>query len=223
MGNRRARVILEADRRRLLALLDTHAKAGSISALRSRAIVQVTTDTGLRLSEILALDCGQILEDVRAPKPRISSSFHLTAKQAKGRASTKSKKGYTSSRMVPVPRRAREALLAYLRALRVRGWLKAWKGSPWITSKGRGELAHVPVGPRAVQAAFRAWQIRAGIADPYRWHDLRHTAITRWARASGDVFAVAELAGHSDVRTTQRYVHQEPARLSALSERASDL
>lgn len=225
MANQQPRVIPDSDRRRIWRELETHAKAGNMSALRTLALVQVTADTGLRLSEILALDCGQILEDARAARARIVSSFYLETKQAKGRASTSSRKGYTSAGMIPLPRRSREALLAYLRALRSRGWLRAWKGSPWITCKGHDKrTSHHPVGDRAVQKTWHAWQQRAGVRSPYRWHDLRHTAITRWSRSSGgDVFAVAELARHKNIRTTQRYVHQEPARLSAIADAASEL
>lgn len=198
-----------------------------MSAIRTLAIVQLTADTGLRLSELLALDCDQLLEDVRAPRARIVSSFYLAPPQAKGRSSSASSKGYTSAGTIPIPKRSRAAILSYLRALRARGWLRGpvWKGSPWITCKGATtKTSHHPVGDRAVQKVWHGWQKRAGIRMPYRWHDLRHTAITRWSRSSGgDVFAVAELARHKNVRTTQRYVHQEPTRLAAIAESASDL
>lgn len=224
MGNRPPRTISERERRQFFSTLDTHSRADSISAIRTRALAQLTADTGLRLSELLSLDCAQIIEDVSAKSPRIVSQLELTKKQAKGRKTTDVRAGYSSERTIFIPRRSRAALLAYLRAVRKRGWLLEWKGSPWITIKGRGRKAHVAIGKRAVQDAFRQWQIRARIRDPFRWHDLRHTAITRWARASGaDVYAVAELSGHRDIRTTQRYVHQEPARLTALSEAASVL
>ena len=219
MANRSARVITDTDRRRLWSTLDAHAKAGNLGALRTRAIVFLTADTGLRLKEVLALTLEQLIENGRAKSPRIVSAFHLAASQAKGRKTRGDRRGYTSARLVLVPRRAREALLSYFRAMRARGELRRWVGSPWITIKGAARSS-VP-GQRAIQDAFAVWQSRAGIREAYRWHDLRHTAITRWARASPDVFAVAELAGHANVRTTQGYVHQEPARLAKIAEAAS--
>lgn len=226
MANRPARAINDTDRRRIFRELETHARAGNMSALRTLAIVQLTADTGLRLSELLALDCSQLLEDPKSTRPRIVSSFYLETKQAKGRRSSATSKGYTSAGQIQIPKRSRAAVLAYLRALRSRGWLRTWRGSPWITCKRgpSGATSHHAVKQRAVQLLWSEWQKRAGIRSPYRWHDLRHTAITRWSRTPGaDVFSVAELARHRNVRTTQRYVHADPARLAAIAQQASEL
>ena len=40
-----------------------------------------------------------------------------------------------------------------------------------------------------------------------RFHDLRHTFATRMANAGVDIFTLAELLGHSDIRITKRYAH----------------
>lgn len=57
------------------------------------------------------------------------------------------------------------------------------------------------------RTAWRAALRRAGISD-FRWHDLRHTVGSRVARSHG--IAVAQkVLGHSDIATTQRYVHFE--------------
>ncbi len=238
MGNRKARAITDRERTAIWTTLDVHSSSGDFGALRMRAIATLVVDTSLRLSEVLSLDLSQLLEDMSAKAaPRVVSSFYLRKQQAKGRPTkkaTKGKKGepekparrgYTSERTVTIPRRARDAVRAYLRALREREWIKKgpWKGTPWITIKGRGESKHARPSKRTVQAAWHAWQKRAGIVDPYRFHDLRHTAITRFASAESDVFAVAEAAGHGDVRTTQKYVHTSPAKLRAMAETASEL
>jgi integrase len=55
-----------------------------------------------------------------------------------------------------------------------------------------------PFGGEACQAA--------GITS-LRFHDLRHTAATRLADAGINVIVLAELLGHSDIRTTKRYSH----------------
>ncbi len=39
------------------------------------------------------------------------------------------------------------------------------------------------------------------------FHDLRHTAITNDAGAGSSPIAVMTKAGHSDMRTTKRYIH----------------
>jgi integrase len=39
---------------------------------------------------------------------------------------------------------------------------------------------------------------------------LRHTALTRLgAKAGGDVFVLARIAGHSSIMVTQRYIHPQ--------------
>lgn len=40
-----------------------------------------------------------------------------------------------------------------------------------------------------------------------RFHDLRHTAATRFADAGADVFTIASILGHADLRMTARYTH----------------
>jgi integrase len=43
--------------------------------------------------------------------------------------------------------------------------------------------------------------------DKLRFHDLRHTAATNLARSGKDMKFIAQYLGHSDVRTSARYVH----------------
>jgi integrase len=39
------------------------------------------------------------------------------------------------------------------------------------------------------------------------FHDLRHTAATRWAEAGAQITTIAELPGHADLHMTARYTH----------------
>lgn len=223
MSNRRARPVLDEDRRRIWGTLEAHTAAGSFAALRTLAIVSLVYDCGLRLSEVLALTIEQVTERGTPPTkpPRFVSTFHLRDDQAKGREDDGDRRGYSSARVVALPKRVRAVLGRYLRELRSRKWIKAWKGPLWITLKGKGEAAHVQPSDRALQTAWLTWQRRAGVPDPYRFHDLRHTAITRWSENTDDVFAVSKLAGHNDVRTTLTYKHASPAKLAAIVERSS--
>jgi integrase len=43
--------------------------------------------------------------------------------------------------------------------------------------------------------------------DKFRLHDLRHTAATNLARSGKDINFIAQYLGHSDVKTTARYIH----------------
>jgi integrase len=77
-----------------------------------------------------------------------------------------------------------------------------------------------PFSPQGWERKFKKALAVAGIED-FRFHDLRHTALTRL----GSIEAAYELAGHSDIRTTKRYVHTAEddvrARMAAAESRNS--
>lgn len=54
--------------------------------------------------------------------------------------------------------------------------------------------------------------------DKIRFHDLRHTAATKLARAGKDMKFIAQYLGHTDVRTSARYVHYSDEDLKQGSE-----
>ena len=45
---------------------------------------------------------------------------------------------------------------------------------------------------------------RAGVG-PYTIHDLRRSCITNWAKRGLPIHVVRQLAGHSDIKTTQKF------------------
>lgn len=51
---------------------------------------------------------------------------------------------------------------------------------------------------------------RSGITPRFRLYDLRHTALSRMAMAGIDLPTLKELAGHSQIQLTMRYVHPTP-------------
>jgi integrase len=64
----------------------------------------------------------------------------------------------------------------------------------------------------------KAWEL-AGI-EGLVWHDLRTTFGPRLGEAGFDAFTIAQLMGHSDVRTTQRYVRATELNKRAVVEAA---
>jgi hypothetical protein len=58
----------------------------------------------------------------------------------------------------------------------------------------------------ALKASMRRALERAGIQD-FHLHDLRHTAATRMALETGNVFLVKALTGHKNMAMVNRYVN----------------
>jgi integrase len=70
---------------------------------------------------------------------------------------------------------------------------------------------------------FREACKKAGIEDYIRpFHDMRHTAITNLVPDAPNVAILSELAGHADMHTTQRYIHQAGTLYPALAASLSD-
>ncbi len=61
-----------------------------------------------------------------------------------------------------------------------------------------------------VRKAHDAAVRRAKLSLPFRLYDLRHTALSRMAMAGIDLPTLKELAGHSQIQMTMRYVHPTP-------------
>ncbi len=60
--------------------------------------------------------------------------------------------------------------------------------------------------------ALKKLHAASGAAGPRRisWHILRHTYITELGRRGAELHTIQELAGHSDIRTTRRYLKVLP-------------
>lgn len=71
----------------------------------------------------------------------------------------------------------------------------------------------IPMTPFAACAAFQRATARAGI-EGLRFHDLRHTAITRMASMLPNVIELAAVSGHKSLRMLQRYYHPRPEDLA---------
>lgn len=109
----------------------------------------------------------------------------------------------------------------------------------WVSFDPQGELASVlkreAETSRHAEAVFTTRNgkrpIRANVAGKYfkaaikragvptiTLHGLRHTFASHWMRDIGDIWALKEILGHSDIKTTQRYAHHaKRQRLPALS------
>jgi integrase/recombinase XerC len=146
-------------------------------ARRDRALFELLYSSGLRLAEVVALD--------RLDVDLADASARVTGKGGK-------------MRIVPVGRRAREALAEWLT---LRGTLAGDCPALFVSRHGRRLSA------RAVQQRLRLWADRQGIDRRVYPHLLRHSCASHLLESSGDLRAVQELLGHASLSTTQVYTH----------------
>lgn len=225
--NRPGRLIETPDRRALMQTVNDLAASGrNFATVRTRALVFLAWGSALRLKECLALNVDQIVDVSDTKRPwRIRSTAYLRPEQSKSRRV--GSRQWEGGGTFVITKRAREALRVYLRAAEARGWI-TWPPAPdcplFITARGGG--SHKRAGQqrllrRAAQVQWVQLCKRAAISQPYRFHDLRHDALTRVAVATeGDVFKVAAFGRLQSMDTAIRYVHHAPTALTDLADAA---
>lgn len=98
-------------------------------------------------------------------------------------------------RVIPVGRHAIAALLR-------------WRSEqPVDTSHVFTNLTGRPLSVRALQKRVEHWSGRQGLDQKVHPHQLRHSFASHILQSSGDLRAVQELLGHSNLSTTQIYTH----------------
>jgi integrase/recombinase XerC len=154
-------------------------------AVRDRAIMELFYSSGLRLDELVGLDTGQL--DLADRTVRVLG---------KGR----------KTRVVPVGRKAVEALRAWLKERVV---LADTESTALFVGKNGSRLKH-----RAVQLRIAYWARRKGLPSHVHPHLFRHSFATHLLESSKDLRGVQELLGHADISTTQVYTHLDFAHLA---------
>ncbi|MDH0732414.1 tyrosine recombinase XerC [Pseudomonas sichuanensis] len=185
-GERRLPKVLDTDR--ALQLLDGGVDDDFI-ARRDQAILELFYSSGLRLSELAGLDLEYL--DLAAG---------LVQVQGKG----------SKSRVLPVGRKAREALQAWLR---LRGIGGPRDGAVFITRQGKR------LSPRAIQLRVKTAGERE-LGQHLHPHMLRHSFASHLLESSQDLRAVQEMLGHADISTTQIYTHLDFQHLAAVYDSA---
>jgi integrase len=70
-----------------------------------------------------------------------------------------------------------------------------------------------PINAPAVSANFFRARILANLED-FRFHDLRHTAITALSKKLSNILELAAVTGHKELRMLKRYHHPDPEDLA---------
>ncbi|MHA7888554.1 tyrosine-type recombinase/integrase [Roseicyclus sp.] len=157
-------------------------------AERDRAVILTSVYAGLRAKELAALNWGDVYDEQGAPR----SQFTLTAAQTKGH---RSRTVYVSSGL--------------------RHTLKRYAGTQFtLASQTVGDFRRSPLFRSQRNSRFNANTMCQLLLDIYKGcglstassHSGRRTFITRLAAQGVSVRVLAELAGHSSIQTTQRYI-----------------
>ena len=156
------------------------------AALRDRALLETMYACGLRASEAIGLEVGDI--DLEAGILR-----------AHGKGS--------KERIVPVGSAATTALTAYLQRGRPPLVGDRWEARLFLNQRGSGLTR------QGLYKIVQRHAATAGLAAKMSPHTLRHTFATHLLAGGCDLRSLQEMLGHADIATTQLYTHLSAERL----------
>ena len=175
-------VLSRDDVARLLA----QPKGSDPLVLRDRALLETMYACGLRASEAVGLELGDVdLEE------------GLLCARGKG----------SKERIVPIGRKAVTALLAYRRGGRPELLSEKSQSRLFVNRRGGGLTRQGLY--KIVQGHARS----AGLEDRMSPHTLRHSFATHLLAGGCDLRSLQEMLGHADLATTQVYTHLSAERL----------
>jgi len=172
----------EAEVESLLAGPDVTEAVG----LRDRAMLELLYASGLRVSELVALDAE-----------RVNLVQGVVRVLGKG----------NKERLVPVGDEAVAWIQRYCRQARPQ-LLRGRSSNRLFVSRKNGSITR-----QAFWYRLRAYALRSGIRGHLSPHTLRHAFATHLVNHGADLRVVQMLLGHSDLSTTQIYTHVARERL----------
>ncbi|HEV8333890.1 MAG TPA: tyrosine recombinase XerC [Steroidobacteraceae bacterium] len=166
-------------------------RADTQLGVRDKAIMELFYSSGLRLSELVGLNLGDVDRGDRTVRVL-----------GKGR----------KTRIVPVGKHALDALGRWLKE---RATLAA-TGEQSLFVGARGER----LGARAIQKRIASWARQQGLGRHVHPHLFRHSFATHLLESSQDLRGVQELLGHANISTTQVYTHLDFQHLAKIYDAA---
>lgn len=160
--------------------------------MRDRAMLELMYGTGVRVSELLALQ----IEDLNA----LAGFLRCMGKGRK-------------ERIIPVNQTSIDWTQRYLAQARnhlVRNHLER---TLFVNAHGR------PLSRQGFFKILAAYAEQAGIKKEVTPHTMRHSFATHLLENGADLRAVQEMLGHADISTTQIYTHLTKSRLREVFQR----
>lgn len=185
MPRRLPAVLSERQVGALLNAPDTETPLG----LRDRAILEVLYASGMRVSELTAIEL-----------PALNLRQGLVRVTGKG----------GKDRLTPLGEQAIDWVTRWCEGPRRKWIAHSPCDSLFISSRGEGLTR------QAVWHRIRLHARQAGIANPVSPHKLRHSFATHLLDHGADLRVVQLLLGHADLATTQIYTHVANARMKTL-------
>lgn len=164
---------------------------------RDCAILKIFLYEGLRRSELINLAISDINFDENT----------ILIRNGKG----------DKDRKIPLHPEVRNAIINYLNYRIKNGIMPADKNDREALFVGdkKGQISAT-----GLTNIIKRYAVRAGIEKRIYPHLLRHTALTHWYKATGDIRFVQKIAGHTNLLTTEIYVHTDVSYLKEVMEKA---
>ena len=171
----------------VFALLDTP-NARTAAGLRDRCALELLYDAGLRISELVGLDLGDIVDG--------GVALRVLGKGGK-------------QRVLPLVSKARASLEAWLsRRPELTGIEGTELPRPLFVNRLGTRLS-----ARSVARHLARYALVCGARRHVHPHAMRHSFATHLLDMGADLRGIQELLGHASLSTTQRYTHVSSERL----------
>jgi integrase/recombinase XerC len=173
---------------RLLSAPDDNDLLGA----RDRAILETLYSTGIRVSEVVAINRGDLNE-----------SNECIVIRGKGRR----------ERIVPLGAHALKSLRHYLDMLDAEmkaAGLTSSQDAPLFVNKHGSRLSS-----RSVRRKVAKYLVKVGLDPDISPHTIRHSFATHLLNNGADLRAVQELLGHQSLSSTQVYTHLAQGKMRA--------
>lgn len=164
----------------------------SSNDVRNKAMVELLYASGMRVSELLALDLADLYLEMG-----------FVRCMGKG----------NKERIVPIGEVATEALMVYLNGSRQELLKENVKTDALFINRLGGRMSR-----QGFWKILKQQARLAGIAKEISPHKLRHSFATHLIENGADLRIVQELLGHADIATTQIYTHISRSHLAKVIE-----